>query len=161
MHQEFGPKIELTSNPQWGEHFRKEAPSHATLVDRHLSDGRVWILGGAATTFADITLCTAITFSKFPANATPLDDRFACLVLRGIINASEYSITLTLADYSRLFDYRHLDTSLIALTRCATVVPIRHATCSGRRLSTGRAMIEWSDDYVRRSDGNRYDSDYS
>ncbi|MEB0136850.1 glutathione S-transferase N-terminal domain-containing protein [Actimicrobium sp. CCC2.4] len=79
MHQGLGPKIELTSNPQWGEHCRKEALSHAALVDRHLSDGREWMLGGAAPTFADITLCTAIAFSKFPANATPLDERFEYL----------------------------------------------------------------------------------
>ena len=79
MHQGLGPKIELTSNPQWGEHCRKEALSHAALVDRHLSDGRQWMLGGAAPTFADITLCTAIAFSKFLANATPLDERFEYL----------------------------------------------------------------------------------
>ena len=29
-----------------------------------------------APTFADITLCTAIAFSKFPTNQTPLDERF-------------------------------------------------------------------------------------
>jgi glutathione S-transferase len=46
------------------------------LVDRHLSDGREWLLGGNAPTFADITLATAIAFSKYPANATPLDERF-------------------------------------------------------------------------------------
>ncbi len=49
---------------------------HASLVDRHLSDGREWLLGGNAPTFADITLATAIAFSKYPANATPLDERF-------------------------------------------------------------------------------------
>ena len=77
--QGLGPKIELTSNPQWGEHRRKEALSHAALVKRHLSDGREWMLGGAAPTFAGITLCTAIAFSKFQANATPLDERFEYL----------------------------------------------------------------------------------
>ncbi|MGS0742959.1 glutathione S-transferase family protein [Glaciimonas sp. GG7] len=76
MHQGLGPKLELTHNPQWGEHCRKEALSHAALVDRHLSDGRAWMLGGDAPTFADITLCTAIAFSKFEVNATPLDERF-------------------------------------------------------------------------------------
>lgn len=49
---------------------------HAALVDRHLADGREWLLGGSAPTFADITLCTAIAFSKFPTNQTPLDERF-------------------------------------------------------------------------------------
>ncbi len=46
--------------PQWGEHCRKEALSHAALVDRHLSEGREWLLGGEHPTFADVTLCTAI-----------------------------------------------------------------------------------------------------
>lgn len=76
MHEGLGPKLELTQNRQWGEHCRKEALAHAALVDRHLSDGRAWILGGDEPTFADITLCTAIAFSKFPVNATPLDERF-------------------------------------------------------------------------------------
>lgn len=76
MHQGLGPKLELTSNPAWGEHCRKEALAHAGLVDRQLSDGREWLLGGAEPTFSDITLCTAIAFSKFPVNATPLDERF-------------------------------------------------------------------------------------
>ncbi len=47
-HQGLGPKLELTSNPQWGEHCRKEALAHAGLVDRHLSDGRDWILGASS-----------------------------------------------------------------------------------------------------------------
>ncbi len=76
LHQGLGPKLELTSNPAWGEHCRKEALAHAGLVDRHLADGRDWLLGGSNPTFADMTLCTAIAFSKFPANATPLDERF-------------------------------------------------------------------------------------
>jgi glutathione S-transferase len=76
QHQGLGPKLELTHNPQWGEHCRKEALAHAALVDRHLADGREWLLGGQQPTFADITLCTAIAFSKFPVNATPLDERF-------------------------------------------------------------------------------------
>lgn len=63
-----GPKLDLTSNPQWGEHCRKEALAHAALVGRHLSDGREWLIGGAAPTFADITLCVAIAFCKFPTN---------------------------------------------------------------------------------------------
>ena len=50
--------------------------AHAALVDRHLSDGRDWLLGGAAPTFADITLCTAIAFSRFKTMQTPLDERF-------------------------------------------------------------------------------------
>ncbi len=76
LHQGLGPKLELTHNPQWGEHCRKEALAHAGLVDRHLADGRDWLLGGEAPTFADITLCTAIAFSKYPVCATPLDERF-------------------------------------------------------------------------------------
>ncbi len=76
LHQGLGPKLELTNNPQWGEHCRKEALSHAALVDRHLADGRDWLLGGENPTFADITLCTAIAFSKFGPVATPLDERF-------------------------------------------------------------------------------------
>ena len=76
MHQGLGLKIELTNNPRWGEHCRKEALAHANLVNQHLGDGREWLLGGSAPTFADITLCTAIAFSKFPANQTPLDERF-------------------------------------------------------------------------------------
>jgi glutathione S-transferase len=79
MHIGLGPKLELTHNAQWGEHCRKEALSHAALVDRHLSDGRPWLLGGEDPTFADITLCVAIAFSKFPVNATPLDERFEYL----------------------------------------------------------------------------------
>lgn len=76
LHQGLGPKLELTHNPAWGEHCRKEAIAHAALVDRHLSDGRDWLLGGDAPTFADMTLCTAIAFSKFGPNATPLDERY-------------------------------------------------------------------------------------
>ena len=76
LHQGLGPKLELTSNPAWGEHCRKEALAHANLVNQHLSDGRAWLLGGDAPTFSDITMATAIAFSKFPVNATPLDERF-------------------------------------------------------------------------------------
>jgi glutathione S-transferase len=72
-------KLELTKNEAWGEHCRKEALSHAALVNQHLSDGRKWLLGGDEPTFADITLATAIAFSKFPVNATPLDERFEFL----------------------------------------------------------------------------------
>ncbi len=76
LHEGLGPKLELTSNPAWGEHCRKEALAHSALVDRHLSDGRDWMLGGDEPTFSDITMATAIAFSKYPANATPLDERF-------------------------------------------------------------------------------------
>ncbi|HEX8404490.1 MAG TPA: glutathione S-transferase C-terminal domain-containing protein [Duganella sp.] len=48
-----------------GEHCRKEAVAHAALVNKHLSDGRKWLLGGDEPTFADITLAKAIAFSKF------------------------------------------------------------------------------------------------
>jgi glutathione S-transferase len=76
LHTGLGFKLELTHNPQWGEHCRKEALAHAALVERHLADGREWLLGGTNPTFVDITLCTAIAFSKFPTNQTPLDERF-------------------------------------------------------------------------------------
>lgn len=76
MHRGLGFKLELTHNPQWGEHCRKETLAHAALLDRHLSDGRAWLVGGDEPTFADITLCVAIAFSKFPTNDTPLDERF-------------------------------------------------------------------------------------
>ena len=74
--QGLGAKIELTHNPQWGEHCRKEALSHASLVNQHLSDGREWLIGSDTPTFADITLCTSIAFSKFGPVQTPLDERF-------------------------------------------------------------------------------------
>ncbi len=45
-------------------------------MDWHLADGREWLLGGADPTFSDMTLATAIAFSKYPVNATPLDERF-------------------------------------------------------------------------------------
>jgi glutathione S-transferase len=76
LRQGLGPKLELTENKPWGEHCRKEALAHAALVDRHLADGREWLLGGENPTFSDMTLCTAIAFSKFPVNHTPLDERF-------------------------------------------------------------------------------------
>ena len=44
LHQGLGPKLELTSNPAWGEHSRKVALAHAGLVDRHLADGRDRVL---------------------------------------------------------------------------------------------------------------------
>jgi len=78
-HTGLGTKLELTHNPDWGEHCRKEALAHAALVNRHLSDGREWLLGGDAPNFSDMTLCTAIAFSKFGPNETPLDERFEYL----------------------------------------------------------------------------------
>lgn len=79
LHQGLGPKLELTTNHAWGEHCRKQALAHAVLVNQHLADGRQWLLGGDEPTFSDITLATAIAFSKFPVNATPLDERFEYL----------------------------------------------------------------------------------
>lgn len=76
LHVGLGPRLELTRNAAWGEHCREEALAHAGLVDRHLSDGREWLPGGDAPAFADMTLATAIAFSKYPVNATPLDERF-------------------------------------------------------------------------------------
>ena len=40
---------------------------------------RPWASGGGNPTFADITLATAIAFSKFPVNDTSLDERFEYL----------------------------------------------------------------------------------
>ena len=79
LHTGLGFKLELTKNEAWGEHCRKEAIAHAALVNKQLSDGRQWLLGGDQPTFADITLATAIAFSKFPVIATPLDERFEFL----------------------------------------------------------------------------------
>jgi glutathione S-transferase len=79
LHNGLGPKLELTTNHEWGEHCRKEALTHAGMVDRHLADRREWMLGGDAPTFSDITLAVAVAFSKFPVNATPLDERFEYL----------------------------------------------------------------------------------
>ena len=76
LHRGLGAKLELTHNPEWGEHCRKEAIANAHLIDRHLADGRDWLLGGDEPTFSDITLCTTIAFSKLPIIATPLDERF-------------------------------------------------------------------------------------
>jgi len=76
LHQGLGPALELTHNPQWGEHCRKEALATAAMVDKHLSDGRNWIIGGNEPTFADITLCTAIAFGKFGPMKTDLTHRF-------------------------------------------------------------------------------------
>ena len=76
QHAGLGPKLELTHNPQWGEHCRKEALAHAALVNRHLSDGRQWLLGGTEPTFSDMTLCVAVAFGKFGPNQTMLDERF-------------------------------------------------------------------------------------
>lgn len=71
-----GRKLELTKNAAWGEHCRKEALATAAMLDRHLSDGRSWLIGGNEPTFADITLCTAIAFSKFEAIETDITHRF-------------------------------------------------------------------------------------
>ena len=79
LHTGLGVKLELTKNEAWGEHCRKEALAHVALVNQHLSDGRDWILDGDEPTFSDMTLATAIAFSKFPVNATPLDERFEYL----------------------------------------------------------------------------------
>ena len=45
LHQGLGLKLELTSNPVWGEHSRKVALAHASLVDRDLSDSRALATG--------------------------------------------------------------------------------------------------------------------
>ena len=108
MHQGLGPKLELTHNPAWGEHCRKEAIAHAALVDRHLSDGRDWLLGGGAPTFADMTLCTAIAFSKFGPNATPLDERYEHLDRFWKTWKARPSFRLAYADGAGLDELAHL-----------------------------------------------------
>ena len=75
-HALLGPKVELTHNPQWGEHARKQALAAAAQVDRLLSDGRQWLLDGAEPTFADITLCATIACGNYPVMATSLNERF-------------------------------------------------------------------------------------
>ncbi|GAA5839917.1 hypothetical protein JCM5353_007230 [Sporobolomyces roseus] len=81
LHEGLGHKLELTKNEEWGRHCRREAIATAGMLDRHLSDGRQWVLGGNEPTFADITLCTAIAFSKFPTMNTDLTERFEHLEL--------------------------------------------------------------------------------
>jgi glutathione S-transferase len=76
QHQGLGPKLELTSNPQWGEHCRKQALATAAMLDKHLSDGRSWILGGPEPTFSDTTLCVAIALGKLNIMHTDLTHRF-------------------------------------------------------------------------------------
>ena len=75
-HALLGPKVELTHNPQWGEHARKQALAGAAQVDQLLSDGRQWLLNGAEPTFADITLCATIACGNYPVMATSLNERF-------------------------------------------------------------------------------------
>lgn len=74
-----GGALELTSNPQWGEHCRKEALAMAAQLDSYLSDGKSWLLGGNEPTFSDITLVTAIAFGKFGPMETDLTHRFEFL----------------------------------------------------------------------------------
>lgn len=71
-----GGALELTSNPQWGEHCRKEALAMAAQLDNYLSDGKNWLLGGNEPSFSDITLVTAIAFGKFGPMETDLTHRF-------------------------------------------------------------------------------------
>ncbi len=76
LKQGLGFKLEPVNNPVWGEYCRAQAVAHAGKVDQHLADGRQWLTGGDAPTFADMTMCTAIAFAKYPGNDTPLDERF-------------------------------------------------------------------------------------
>ncbi len=108
LHQGLGPKLELTHNPSWGEHCRKEAIAHAALVDRHLSDGRDWLLGGDAPTFADMTLCTAIAFSKFGPNETPLDERYEHIARFWATWQARDSFKTAYADGAGLAELAHL-----------------------------------------------------
>ncbi|GAA5929438.1 glutathione S-transferase family protein [Sporobolomyces koalae] len=79
LHQGLGHKLELVKNEEWGRHCRREAIATAAMLDKHLSDGRKWILGGDEPTFADITLCVSIAFSKFEVIDTDLTERFEYL----------------------------------------------------------------------------------
>ena len=76
LHQGLGFKLEPVHNEPWGEYCRAQAMVHAGKIDAHLADGREWLIGGSAPTFADMTMCVAIAFSKYPTNKTPLDERF-------------------------------------------------------------------------------------
>ncbi|GAA5922669.1 glutathione S-transferase family protein [Sporobolomyces koalae] len=79
LHQGLGHKLELVKNEEWGRHCRREAIATAAMLDKHLSDGRKWILGGDEPTFADITLCVSIAFSKYKVMDTDLTERFEYL----------------------------------------------------------------------------------
>ena len=76
LKQGLGFKLEPVNNPAWGEYCRAQAVAHAAKVDQHLADGRQWLAGGEAPGLADMTMCTAIAFGKFPGNETALDERF-------------------------------------------------------------------------------------
>ncbi|CAD6580666.1 MAG: hypothetical protein CYPHOPRED_001330 [Cyphobasidiales sp. Tagirdzhanova-0007] len=71
--------LELTTNHAWGEHCRKEALATAAILDKHLSDGRQWMIGGAEPTYSDINLCTAISLSKAKSISLDLTHRFEFL----------------------------------------------------------------------------------
>jgi glutathione S-transferase len=49
------------------------------MLDKHLSDGRSWILGGPEPTLSDATLCVGIALGKFGKNHTDLTHRFEFL----------------------------------------------------------------------------------
>lgn len=49
------------------------------MLDKHLSDGRKWVLGGDEPTFCDTTLCAAIAFGKWGPMHTDLTHRFEYL----------------------------------------------------------------------------------
>ena len=71
--------LELTTNHSWGEHCRREALATAAILDKHLSDGRRWMIGGDEPTFSDINLCTAISMSKAKSISLDLTHRFEFL----------------------------------------------------------------------------------
>jgi hypothetical protein len=100
MHQGLGPKLELTHNPVWGEHCRKEALAHAALVNQHLGDGRAWLLDKDEPTFADITLCVAIAFSNDGALLIWLDPRRSCAASHCWANVS-WHVTSPLRSQNR------------------------------------------------------------
>jgi len=66
---------EVTKNEQWAEHCRKTALASAAHINSLFSDGRQWILGGNQPTFADITLCSAISLANLPSTGTSLTHR--------------------------------------------------------------------------------------
>jgi len=66
---------ETTHNEPWAEHCRKTALAGGAQINDLLSDGRSWLLAGDEPTFADITLCTAISLSNGGAQ-TSLTHRY-------------------------------------------------------------------------------------
>ncbi|GAA5937833.1 glutathione S-transferase family protein [Sporobolomyces koalae] len=112
LHQGLGHKLELVKNEEWGRHCRREAIATAGMLDKHLSDGRKWILGGNEPTFADITLCVAIAFSKFRVMDTDLTERFEYLEYFWKRWQERDSFKKAYADGAQLPELKHLTNKL-------------------------------------------------